>query len=627
MRTNRVITLLLLSIGLLAFSSILTAQEATSEATAETTASVTPTTPVPSATTPVPSATTPAPGSQTYVVKAGDTLFRIATNFKVSVQALAAANAISNPNRILAGQTLVIPSTTATPVPTVTVSASPATTTATVTATATTPATPAPGTTTYVVARGDTLFSIAVRFRTTVAELQRVNNISNINLIFSGQRLTIPAPGSTSAGTGTSAGGTGSTGTSGSGTGANAALFAPQNIANNGFGRGIEVFIEGQDVNALTQQATLLGVKWVKITVNWRKIEPTKGTPNFTELDSAVNAFNQAGISVMLTLTGAPDWSRPTLTDVAKGLNEYGPPDALADFGTFAGSVATRYKGKVQAYEIWTEPNLRRTWLEPNVKLIEVTQPNGTKTQVPDARMSNLRYFDLFKAGRDAIKAADAAALVITAGLAPTGYNDRVNAIDDAVFLGALIDQGILPLADAIGAQPDGFANPPDAACCAQSPGVSTHFDNNKFYFINTLNNYRQLLNAKGGSSEVIWVTRFGWGTGEGNTLLAPSQNSIYLTYTSPAEQATYVTRAYEIGQQLGYVGPMFLFNLNGCQANNGEACFYSMVDSAKAARPVFVALQNVAKPVTTPAPESTAEVIAPVLPEATAEATVAADG
>lgn len=47
------------------------------------------------------------------------------------------------------------------------------------------------GTTRYVVRFGDTLFSIARRFGTTVAKLAQANNIANVNRIFAGQVLII----------------------------------------------------------------------------------------------------------------------------------------------------------------------------------------------------------------------------------------------------------------------------------------------------------------------------------------------------------------------------------------------------------------------------------------------------
>jgi LysM repeat protein len=49
-----------------------------------------------------------------------------------------------------------------------------------------------PATTSYIVRPGDTLSTIAVRFRTTVSTLAQMNNIVNRDLIYYGQRLNVP---------------------------------------------------------------------------------------------------------------------------------------------------------------------------------------------------------------------------------------------------------------------------------------------------------------------------------------------------------------------------------------------------------------------------------------------------
>lgn len=65
---------------------------------------------------PQPTAVPPPPSSGTsYVVQAGDTLYRIALRFGVSVQAVAAANNIQNTNYIYVGQVLIIPGTAVPP--------------------------------------------------------------------------------------------------------------------------------------------------------------------------------------------------------------------------------------------------------------------------------------------------------------------------------------------------------------------------------------------------------------------------------------------------------------------------------------------------------------------------------
>lgn len=102
-----------------------------------------------------------------YRVQPGDTLTSIAARFGVSVQDIVRANNIANPNLILVGQELVIPLA---------------------------PSVPPPGQRyqTYIVQPGDNLYSIARRFGRTVEELARINNIADPALIFVGQTLLIP---------------------------------------------------------------------------------------------------------------------------------------------------------------------------------------------------------------------------------------------------------------------------------------------------------------------------------------------------------------------------------------------------------------------------------------------------
>lgn len=147
------------------------------------------------------SASTPAaPASIEYIVQSGDTMLRIANRFGVTVAAIVEFNSISNPNRIMLGQRLLIPTSTANavaepaaPAPTPAPTASP-----TPRPTASPTASPSPSSNPetlqrYTVVSGDTLYSIARKFRVTVTALAAQNSITNLNLIRVGQRLVIPA--------------------------------------------------------------------------------------------------------------------------------------------------------------------------------------------------------------------------------------------------------------------------------------------------------------------------------------------------------------------------------------------------------------------------------------------------
>lgn len=101
----------------------------------------------------------PPPSGQTYYVKKGDTLRKIADRFGTTVDALLKLNPkITNPNLIYVGQAITLPATAAT----------------------------------YIVQKGDTLRIIANKFGTTVDALLKLNpEIKNANLIYVGQVIKV----------------------------------------------------------------------------------------------------------------------------------------------------------------------------------------------------------------------------------------------------------------------------------------------------------------------------------------------------------------------------------------------------------------------------------------------------
>lgn len=130
--------------------------------------------PAPGGVPPTPS--TPPTEPTTYTVQRGEWLTQIARKFGLSVNQLLAANPGINPNLLRPGQVLRIPAK-ATPVPS-----------------EGTPTPSAGGATTYTVRAGDTLYAIAVRFKTTPLALQIANNLANPHAIYPGMVLIIPAP-------------------------------------------------------------------------------------------------------------------------------------------------------------------------------------------------------------------------------------------------------------------------------------------------------------------------------------------------------------------------------------------------------------------------------------------------
>ena len=102
----------------------------------------------------------------TYTVKKGDTLYGISNQFGVSAMDIYNFNNLDNTN-ILVGQILKIPTNAGTNPSSMF---------------------------TYTVKKGDSLYNIAKRYETTVNEIIKLNNLSNINLSI-GQQLLIPESG------------------------------------------------------------------------------------------------------------------------------------------------------------------------------------------------------------------------------------------------------------------------------------------------------------------------------------------------------------------------------------------------------------------------------------------------
>lgn len=124
-------------------------------------------------------AAAPATGN-VYTVKAGDTLLTIAARHGLRVSQLATANGLTWNAWVYAGQRLTIPGAAA---------EAPAAETP-----AETPVTASDGV--YVVQAGDNLFRIALRHNVSLASLKAANGLYS-DIVYVGQKLTIPAPGST----------------------------------------------------------------------------------------------------------------------------------------------------------------------------------------------------------------------------------------------------------------------------------------------------------------------------------------------------------------------------------------------------------------------------------------------
>src|SRR4051794_4292868 len=263
--------------------------------------------------------------------------------------------------------------------------------------------------------------------------------------------------------------------------------------------------------------------RWTRIGLGWRNLEPSKGSYSsqyLQEQDAAVQAARAAGVKVILDVVESPQWASGSTNKLAPPRN----PQDLADFMTF---VANRYKGQVQAYEIWNEENGSRFW------------PSG-----PDAGA----YTQLLKATYPAIKSADPSALVVFGGLANADYH----------YVEAAYAAGAKGYFDVMGVHP--------YSCW--SPSGYYYVDSNENWVGNEnytpkagervsmydYLGYREVHKSMvaAGDDKPIWFTELGWSSAStGGNCVVDEQT-----------QASYLTQSLKIAQQDPYVQVALWYNL-----------------------------------------------------------------
>ena len=283
---------------------------------------------------------------------------------------------------------------------------------------------------------------------------------------------------------------------------------------------------------------------------------PVAATPNHLGY-----GFNLADLDYPLLQNMGFDWGKV-----------FGPPggqqpvnilvrvDAnITDFnnlGAFANDVrqmANSSGAFIEAYEIGNEPNLDASygWAAPPVAADYVT---------------------VLCTAYNEIKAVDSEAIVVSAGLAPTGrvsgnwgghagHNGLYQ--DEREFLKAFFDAGGGDCADAIGYHPYGFSADFDAAPDVPDSDPARNCTNG-FCFRGTEKIY-EIMVANGHGNKKVWATEYGWITQPPDHCMSdPGWQGRAWQIVSEQKQADNLRGSFEYAHEhWPWMGAMFIFNLN----------------------------------------------------------------
>jgi hypothetical protein len=208
------------------------------------------------------------------------------------------------------------------------------------------------------------------------------------------------------------------------------------------------------------------------------------------KIDAAVDYAVSKGISVMGTWWCTPGWANSGNSDA--------PPDDLSEYARSAQWAADHWKGRIDAWEVWNEPDLADFWA-------------GTQQQ----------YIDMLKLAYPKFKAGNPNVQVILGG--PTSADDQWLA--QAYALGAKNYFDIVSMHPYQGKQDE----PPEYPD-----------DGNKWWFTH-IPAVRTVMVNNGDSAKKIWFTEFGW-SAHGNAAGTEPWN----LGVTEAQQADYFVRAVQ---------------------------------------------------------------------------------
>ncbi|HHY55018.1 MAG TPA: cellulase family glycosylhydrolase [Chloroflexi bacterium] len=353
--------------------------------------------------------------------------------------------------------------------------------------------------------------------------------------------------------------------------------FAPATMSSPDYGAQVFVWwreeIRDRDLDLMKEA----GFNWIKQAFSWESIEGAgRGQYDWSIADKVVTHANERGLKILARLSLDPD---------VQGFWAGDPPTNGDAFAEYAGALAARYNcqpgaiGCIQAYQIWNEPNLAREW--------------GGKRPNP------AEYVEFLGKAYRAIKAANPNAIVISAGMAPTGDNSDIAMPDDVFY-----DQMYQAMGgnssgyfDALGVHGAGYAAPPelDPAEAASNPKYGGY----RFFAFRHVEDIRAIMEKYGDTAKKIVLLEFGW--------TFDPVNPAYKWHGADAGidmfvQADYLVRAYKYAAaNWPWVGLMSLLtmpNLDWLNDGNGsdeEQYWWAIMEpspiNAKEWRPAYIEL------------------------------------
>lgn len=326
---------------------------------------------------------------------------------------------------------------------------------------------------------------------------------------------------------------------------------------------GAKAFLE-REVDEWKRRLTLqmareAGIGWLVLHIPWEDVEPRKGRfqtePSFLggvrntwdKYDAIVAEAHRYGIRLIARLDRPPAWARPERASAGAS------PVNLEDYGEFVATVARRYRGRIQHFQVWNEPNLYEEW--------------GSLPPDPSA------YARLLHVAARRIREANPDALVLSAPLAQTLERSDRN-LSELDYLEALYAAGARESFDILMANAYGFDRPPEDP---PDPGVLN---------MRRVELVRDIMVRHGDAQKPVWIAEFGWNAAPAS--FPPER--LPWRRVDEAAQADYTERGLRWLLQQDWIGVVNVWYLRqvGDIPVTDASYYFRLIDTEFTPRPAY---------------------------------------
>ena len=287
---------------------------------------------------------------------------------------------------------------------------------------------------------------------------------------------------------------------------------APGTPGTSAFGYGADLNPDGANFAEALNLANDLSLDWVDIQVPWQTYYPmVDATPDWSNLDQAMDYASSNGISVLLSITQPPSW--------ALGIDG---PDAKLTW-QFILELNQRYPSEINAFELFPGANTNSGWGDN-----------------PDAKS----YLKLFQSIKDQLEPVNSNILLVAGGFVPSPSTQDLDGVDDLVFLQNLYNAGANKVFNIISIDMSDLTGDP-----------LTPPDGNEHRILRHYEEVRQIMLKNNDANCLIWITHLRFPSG--------TINREDLIYNDVNNQTSWLSQAFtQLRSQL-YIGVAFLGSLN----------------------------------------------------------------